>query len=242
MSERQSESEALPVRAVVVDIEGTTSPTSSVREDLYGYTRRRLPQWLADEPEGAAKTVIEQTRELAGRPAADLAEIAEILRGWLDSDVKAAPLKTAQGVICAQGFREGALFGEFFPDAPPALRAWHAAGLTLWVYSSGSVRNQQDWFAHARGGELASLIGGWFDLVNAGPKREEQSYRRIAAEIGVPAGEILFLSDHPDELDAAVAAGWQAVGVTRAGEPNSPRPPHRWIGSFAELDPVAAAR
>jgi len=242
MSDRQRESEALTVRAVVVDIEGTTSPTSSVREDLYGYTRRRLPQWLADASDSSAKTVIEQTRELAGRPDADLDEIAEILRGWLDSDVKAAPLKTAQGVICAQGFRAGALFGEFFPDAPAALRAWHAAGLTLWVYSSGSIRNQQDWFAHARGGELASLIGGWFDLVNAGPKREEQSYRRIAAEIGVPAGEILFLSDHPDELDAAVAAGWQAVGVTRAGEPNSPRPPHRWIGSFAELDPVAAAR
>ena len=242
MSDRQRESEALTVRAVVVDIEGTTSPTSSVREDLYGYTRRRLPQWLADASDSSAKTVIEQTRELAGRPDADLDEIAEILRGWLDSDIKAAPLKTAQGVICAQGFRAGALFGEFFPDAPAALRAWHAAGLTLWVYSSGSVRNQQDWFAHARGGELASLIGGWFDLVNAGPKREEQSYRRIAAEIGVPAGEILFLSDHPDELDAAVAAGWQAVGVTRAGEPNSPRPPHRWIGSFAELDPVAAAR
>ncbi|MBF4995956.1 acireductone synthase [Nocardia sp. BSTN01] len=242
MSERQRASEALAILAVVVDIEGTTSPTSSVREDLYGYTRRRLPQWLADESDGAAETVIEQTRELAGRPDADLDEIAEILRGWLDSDVKATPLKTAQGVICAQGFREGALFGEFFPDAPAALRAWHAAGLTLWVYSSGSVRNQQDWFAHARAGELASLIGGWFDLVNAGPKREEQSYRRIAAQIGVPAGEILFLSDHPDELDAAVAAGWQAIGVTRAGEPNSPRPPHRWIGSFAELDPVAAAR
>ncbi|WP_062996517.1 acireductone synthase [Nocardia mikamii] len=241
MSERQRESQALPIRAVVVDIEGTTSPTSSVREDLYGYTRRRLPQWLAEEPDGIAETVIEQTRELAGRPGADLDEVAEILRGWLDSDVKAAPLKTAQGVICAQGFREGALYGEFFPDAPAALRAWHAAGVTLWVYSSGSVRNQQDWFTHARGGELASLIGGWFDLVNAGPKREEQSYRRIAAEIGVPAEEILFLSDHPDELDAAVSAGWQAVGVTRAGEPNSPRPPHRWIGSFAELDPVAAA-
>ncbi|MCC3313360.1 acireductone synthase [Nocardia africana] len=231
-----------PIRAIVVDIEGTTSPTSSVREDLYGYTRRRLPQWLADDPDGAADTVIEQTRELAGRPDADLDEIAGILRGWLDSDVKAAPLKTAQGVICARGFREGALFGEFFPDAPVALRAWHGAGITLWVYSSGSVRNQQDWFAYARGGELASLISGWFDLANAGPKREEQSYHRIAAEIGVPAGEILFLSDHPGELDAAVAAGWQAVGVTRAGEPNSPRPPHRWVGSFAELDPVAAAR
>ncbi|NKY85309.1 acireductone synthase [Nocardia veterana] len=231
-----------PIRAVVVDIEGTTSPTSAVREDLYGYTRRRLPHWLADERDGAAAAVIAQTRDLAERPDADLDEIADILRGWLDSDVKAAPLKVAQGAICAEGFRAGALFGEFFPDAPAALRTWHAAGIPLYVYSSGSVRNQQDWFAFARDGELASLIGGWFDLANAGPKREERSYHRIASEIGVPAGEILFLSDHPEELDAAVAAGWQAVGVTRAGEPNSPRPPHRWIGSFAELNLVPAGQ
>ncbi|MBF6328204.1 acireductone synthase [Nocardia transvalensis] len=226
----------MSISAIVVDIEGTTSPTSSVREDLYGYTRERLPQWLADNRGGAADAVITGTRELAGRPDADEAEVVEILRGWLNSDVKAQPLKTAQGLICAEGFRSGALHGQFFPDAPPALRAWHGAGLALYVYSSGSVRNQQDWFAHARDGELASLIGDWFDLNNAGSKRERASYEKIAGAIGVPAEQILFLSDHPDELDAAVAAGWSAIGVTRPGEPNSPRPPHRWVGSFAEID------
>ncbi|MFF0488484.1 acireductone synthase [Nocardia sp. NPDC004068] len=229
----------MTIRAVVVDIEGTTSPTASVREGLYGYTRERLPRWLAENRDGAAESVIAQTRELAERPDADTDEVAEILIGWLNSDVKAQPLKTAQGLICAEGFRDGDLHGEFFPDAPPALRAWHAAGLALYVYSSGSVRNQRDWFAHACGGELASLIGDWFDLNNAGGKRESASYDKIAGAIGRPAGEILFLSDHPDELDAATAAGWSAVGVTRPGEPNSPRPPHKWIASFAEIDPAA---
>ncbi|WP_040748480.1 acireductone synthase [Nocardia transvalensis] len=224
------------ISAVVVDIEGTTSPTSAVREDLYGYTRQHLPRWLADNRGGAAEAVIEGTREQAGRPDADTAEVAEILRGWLDADVKAAPLKAAQGLICAEGFRGGALHGEFFPDAPPALRAWHAAGIALYVYSSGSVRNQQDWFAFARGGELASLIGGWFDLANAGAKRDAGSYEKIAGAIGEPPGRILFLSDHPDELDAAAAAGWQVLGVTRPGEPNSPRPPHRWIDTFDAVE------
>ncbi|MFF0528743.1 acireductone synthase [Nocardia amikacinitolerans] len=224
--------------AIVLDIEGTTSPTSSVREDLYGYTRDRLPQWLADNSAGAAAPVLAGAKELAGRPDADIAEVAEILRDWLGSDVKAEPLKTAQGLICHEGFRSGALHGEFFPDVAPALTEWKAAGLTLYVYSSGSVRNQRDWFAFARGGELGSLISGYFDLSTAGPKREAASYDKIACAIGVPAAEILFLSDHPDELDAAVAAGWSAVGVHRPGEPNPPRPPHRWIGSFAEIDPV----
>jgi enolase-phosphatase E1 len=224
------------IAAIVIDIEGTTSPTSSVRDGLYGYTRQHVREWLADNLGGTADAVISDTRKLAGRPKADAAEVAEILCGWLNSDVKAGPLKTAQGLICAEGFRTGALHGVFFDDVRPALVNWHAIGIALYVFSSGSVRNQQDWFAHARGGELASLISGWFDLTTAGAKRDLASYNKIAELIGLPAERILFLSDHADELDAAVAAGWSVLGVVRAGEPNSPRPPHRWIRSFAEVD------
>ncbi|WP_245649633.1 acireductone synthase [Nocardia shimofusensis] len=227
------------VSVVVLDIEGTTSPTSSVREDLYGYTRKRLPGWLAEHADTTAAGILAETRELAGRPEASTDEVAEILRDWLGNDVKAAPLKSAQGLICHEGFVTGALHGEFFPDVPAVLRSWHAAGLRLAVYSSGSERNQRDWFAHARGGELGSLIGEHFDLSSAGPKRDAASYRRIAEVLGVAAEQILFLSDHPDELDAAVAAGWSAIGVHRAGEPHRPRPPHRWIASFTELDELA---
>ena len=224
------------IAGIVIDIEGTTSPTSSVREGLYDYTRRHLGQWLADNLGGAADLVIAETRELAGQSDARPAEVTEILCHWLDSDIKAEPLKTAQGLICAEGFRSGELRGEFFYDVPPALAVWHGRGIALHVFSSGSVRNQQDWFANARGGELASLISGWFDLATAGAKRESSSYETIAKVIGLAPERILFLSDHPDELDAAVAAGWSVLGVDRPGEPNSARPPHRWIHSFDEVD------
>jgi enolase-phosphatase E1 len=222
--------------AIVVDIEGTTSPTESVREKLYAYTRRHVGKWLTDNQGGAAGPVLAETRELSGQREAAPDEAAEILCGWLDSDVKAAPLKLAQGLVCAEGFRNGELHGEFFDDVPPALAALQAAGIGLYVYSSGSVRNQQDWFAYARGGELSSLISGWFDLANAGAKRESSSYDAITTVIGAAPDQILFLSDHPDELDAAAAAGWSVLGVVRPGEPNSPRPPHRWIGSFGEVE------
>ena len=221
--------------AIVIDVEATTSPTSSVRESLYGYTRQHLRQWLIDNSGGDADSVIASTQELARLPDAGVAEVADTLCDWLDSDVKAEPLKAAQGLICAAGFRSGALHGEFFDDIRPALVAWRDVGINLYVFSSGSVRNQQDWFAYARGGELASLISGWFDLSTGGPKREATSYQRIANAIGLPPLRILFLSDHPDELDAAVSAGWPVVGVSRPGEPNSPRPPHRWVASFAEV-------
>jgi enolase-phosphatase E1 len=223
------------IAAIVIDIEGTTSPTSSVRNGLYDYTRRHLVPWLTDNLEGAADQVITETRELAGQPDAGPTEVAEILCHWLNSDVKAEPLKTAQGLICAEGFRSGALHGEFFDDVPAALASWRDMGFALHIFSSGSVRNQQDWFSHARSGELASLISGWFDLAIAGDKRESSSYKTIAKAIDVEPNRILFLSDHPDELDAAAAAGWSVLGVHRPGEPNSPRPPHRWISSFDEV-------
>jgi enolase-phosphatase E1 len=227
------------IAAIVIDIEGTTSPTSSVREGLYSYTRHHLGQWLADNVGGAADSVIAETRDVSAHPDAGPLEVAEILCDWLDSDVKAAPLKTAQGLVCAAGFRSGALHGEFFDDVPLALVAWREAGVELHIYSSGSVRNQQDWFAYARGGDLASLISGWFDLANAGAKRESFSYEKIGRAIGRAPDQILFLSDHPDELDAAAAAGWSVLGVERPGEPNTARPPHRWVTSFKEVDPSA---
>ena len=207
-----------------------------MREGLYGYTRQHLGQWLADNAGGPADSVIAQTREISEQRDAGPAEVAEILCGWLDSDVKAAPLKTAQGLVCAAGFRSGALHGEFFDDVPHALAAWRDAGVELHIYSSGSVRNQQDWFAYAHGGDLASLISSWFDLANAGAKRESFSYETIAKAIGLAPDQILFLSDHPDELDAAAAAGWSVLGVERPGEPNTARPPHRWVTSFDEVD------
>src|SRR5579884_3162415 len=92
------------IAAIVLDIEGTTSPTRSVRENLYRYTKAHLAQWLADNGDGPADPVIAATRELSGRPDADLGEVAEILCCWLDSDTKVEPLKTAQGLICAAGF------------------------------------------------------------------------------------------------------------------------------------------
>jgi enolase-phosphatase E1 len=224
------------IAAIVIDIEGTTSPTSSVRETLYAYTRQHLGQWLADNHGGAADLVVAETKVLAGQSDAGLAEVAEILCDWLNSDIKAGPLKTVQGLICAEGFRSGELHGQFFGDVPAALAAWHDMGIALHVFSSGSVRNQQDWFASAPGGELASFISGWFDLTTAGAKGESSSYETIAKAIGLAPDRILFLSDHPDELDAAFAAGWSVVGVDRPGEPNSPRPPHRWVHSFDEVD------
>ncbi|GHI08931.1 enolase [Streptomyces cellostaticus] len=208
------------VDAVVLDIEGTTSATGFVVDVLYPYARSRFAALLterADDPEVAR--AVAQVRELTGEPDADAVQVEKTLDAWLDEDRKATPLKTLQGVIWSEGFARGDLVSHFYDDVVPALRAWHAAGLRLYVYSSGSVAAQRAWFSSTPEGDLLPLVSGLYDTENAGPKQEPESYRRIASATGVEPGRLLFLSDRPGELDAARAAGWRTVGIRRPGEP-----------------------
>jgi enolase-phosphatase E1 len=224
---------------IVLDIEGTTSSTSSVHSGLYDYARPRLAVWIDTHPgDPEVRDAVAQVRAEAGLPEdATTADVVRVLRGWMDGDVKATPLKTLQGQIWATGFAEGDLIAHFFPDVPPALRSWHAGGIKLAVFSSGSVRSQQPWFRHSDAGDLAILVEEYFDTVNAGPKREAASYHRIAEALGASGDRLLFLSDVPAELDAASAAGWRTTGVRRPGEPseNAGFGAHPTIASFGEL-------
>ncbi|WP_338682965.1 acireductone synthase [Streptomyces acidiscabies] len=226
------------VDAVVLDIEGTTSATGFVVDVLYPYSRDRFAELLsqrADEPEVAR--AIAQVRELSGEPDADAAAIEKTLNAWLDEDRKATPLKTLQGIIWSEGFARGDLVSHFYDDVVPALRAWHAAGVRLYVYSSGSVAAQRAWFSATPDGDLLPLTSGLYDTENAGPKQEAASYRRIASAAGVEPSRLLFLSDRPGELDAAREAGWHAVGIRRPGEPYFEQGvgDHAQAGSFDEI-------
>ncbi|WP_028928027.1 acireductone synthase, partial [Pseudonocardia acaciae] len=102
------------------------------------------------------------------------------------------------------------------------LSGWHASGLPLYVYSSGSVPAQKLFFGFSDAGDLSPLVSGWFDT-EIGGKREADSYRRIVQAIGVPAGEILFLSDVVEELDAAREAGLQTRLIDRLDDYPLPR-------------------
>src|SRR5690606_26848588 len=101
------------------------------------------------------------------------------------------------------------------------LRAWHGAGVALYVYSSGSVAAQKLLFGHTDHGDLTTLFSGWFDTTT-GPKREAESYRKIALAVAQPPKRILFLSDSSEELDAASAPGLRTVHVVRSQDGTRP--------------------
>ena len=182
----------MPIRAILTDIEGTTSSIAFVADTLFPYARARIDSFIAAHP---AET------------AALLEGIdADTLKRWIDEDRKEPALKTLQGMIWAEGYRSGELVGHVYADAAEALRRWHSAGLVLAVFSSGSVAAQKLIFGHSSAGDLTPLFSGWFDL-STGPKREAASYTKIAAALGFSPAEILFLSDVAAETEAATAAG-----------------------------------
>jgi len=116
------------------------------------------------------------------------------LNAWQDQDVKAPPLKKLQGLIWESGYKLGVLRSPIFSDALSAIRRWKAAGLHLYVYSSGSVEAQLLFFEFSTAGDLRPLFSGHYDT-DVGSKVEPASYIRIAEQIGVRPDRILFFSD-----------------------------------------------
>ena len=153
----------------------------------------------------------------------------------MDRDRKSTALKSLQGLIWEEGYRGGDLLGEVFADVPAALARWRAQRIDAGIFSSGSVLAQQLLFRHSSAGDLTSLLRWHFDTTT-GPKTDPESYRRIAAAMGIPAASVLFVSDIAAELDAARTAGMQTRLALRPGN----RPPplghgHTEIRTFDEL-------
>jgi enolase-phosphatase E1 len=210
-------------KAIVTDIEGTTSSISFVKDVLFPYARQALPGFVAERGgELEVRHWLDKVREDIGDPDADDARVVATLQAWIDADRKHTALKALQGMVWDAGYADSQFQAHIYPDAAVALRRWHAAGHPLHVYSSGSVPAQRLLFAHTTAGDLAPLFAGWFDT-RTGGKREVESYRRILDEIGRGPGGALFLSDVVEELDAARSAGFDTVLVDRREDYPTPR-------------------
>ena len=226
--------------AILTDIEGTTSSISFVRDVLFPYARRALPGFVrehAHEPE-VRRWLDAVATEAGGLCQDDM--IVETLQGWIDQDRKHSALKALQGMVWEAGYRNADFTAPIYPDAAQTLQRWHALGLPLYVYSSGTVPAQKLFFGHSDAGDLTGLFSGWFDT-EVGGKREPDSYARIADHIGVKARDILFLSDVVEELDAARAAGMQTVLVDRIDDYPQSRAGdaahgHTHVASFLEVE------
>ncbi|HTH36433.1 MAG TPA: acireductone synthase [Pyrinomonadaceae bacterium] len=209
--------------AILLDIEGTTTPISFVHDTLFPYAKARIPGFILDNL-GDLKFEIEQlAEERAGdveyggefRPES-ANSVSDYLKYLIDQDRKSTPLKSIQGMIWKSGYEKGEIVSPVFDDVPPALKRWKAADKTIAIFSSGSILAQQLLFKHTDQGDLTPFISNYFDT-NTGPKRESKSYLDIAETLELKPEDILFFSDIQAELDGARLAGIQTSMTTRPG-------------------------
>jgi enolase-phosphatase E1 len=239
------------IRAILLDIEGTTTPIDFVYGTLFPFARARLEQFLrANRERTDARADLEALRRehVAEQPAPDLppwrddsanaqerSALAYLL--WLmDRDRKSTALKSLQGKIWEAGYLSGELRGLVYADVRPAFARWRAQNKDICIFSSGSVLAQKLLFANSTHGDLTPFLRAYFDT-STGPKQDQQSYRRIATALRLPPREILFLSDVVQELDAARRAGIETLLCLRPGATAPGSVTHPIIHSFDEAFP-----
>lgn len=225
-----------PIRAIVTDIEGTTTSIRFVHDVLFPYAREHMASFVHDHAnELKVASCLEEVRELTGKTL-DLAGVIRQLEQWIDDDQKATPLKTLQGLLWEKGYQQGDFRGHIYDDAWQKLKQWHAQGIALYIYSSGSVYAQKLLFGHTDFGDLTPLFSGYFDT-RTGAKQDTASYRKIITQLALSAEAILFLSDVAAELDAAAAAGMRTLMLVRDA-PVEAGGDHQQIADFTAIDIV----
>lgn len=221
------------VKGILLDVEGTTTPVAFVYDVLFPFARAHAQEHLDADARRALKAEYDEDTRKNLKPPPWVSGLEYVY--WLmDQDRKSTALKDLQGKIWQVGFRQGDLHGEVFADVPPALERWERGGIDTRIYSSGSILAQQLLLSTTPYGDLTRFLKGYFDTTT-GPKTEPSSYSTIAGAFGLPAQEILFISDVTRELDAAASAGLQVLLSIRPG--NAPQPPNtfRTISSFSEI-------
>ncbi len=216
-------------KVVLLDIEGTTSAIDFVHTTMFDYARNNLEDFLVSSFETKETIEIlevfaqdEKQPSLAAflvgasSKAEKIDRIVNLASQRMKEDSKATGLKALQGMVWRKGFNNGELKGHIYNDVPDAFNRWKKSGITIAIYSSGSILAQKIYFANTIFGNLGTLISNHFDTTS-GPKRISSSYENITNILNAKAGDILFLSDVTEELDAAKAAGMATGLLIRPG-------------------------
>ena len=224
------------MKYILTDVEGTTTSISFVHETLFPFAKENLKRFVtANISKTEVQDVLNQTKKTAleeDKKELNDDEACDLLLLWIKNDRKHAALKNLQGLIWEEGYTSGEIKGHIYKDVPVALKQWKDAGLTLGVYSSGSVKAQHLILEFSTEGNLRPYFSNHFDTA-VGHKRETASYSNIAKLLKLDPADILFLSDIKEELDAARNAGMNTIQLVRQNDVVTGD--HKTVTSFNEI-------
>ena len=236
---------------LLLDIEGTTCPASFVSDVLFPFAKQKLShyikqhwhktphnkpiqaamkEWLDDQSPESMQIKQQATKG----DNEEIEALIQYLKHLINIDKKSTALKDLQGKIWEHGYSNGDLKSQLFPETAECLREWREQGITLSVYSSGSIQAQKLLYRHSSNGDLEDLFSHWFDT-HTGPKKSTGSYTTIAKQLHSAPNKIWFVSDNGAECDSARLAGMHTLFSLREGNPDRDPRDHTVVQSLREV-------
>jgi enolase-phosphatase E1 len=202
-------------KAIVTDIEGTTTPITFVKDVLFPYILANLQEFLERKwKEPSIQKALKDLYDLSKRDAEEMNDAAipiinpeenepslsipTILKNveWqMSIDRKIGPLKSFQGLMWEDAYKSGSIKGIVYEDVIELLKWWDKENIPVYIYSSGSIFAQKLLFGYSEHGNLLHLFAGHFDTT-IGLKTSAESYKNISNEINFDPQDILFLTDN----------------------------------------------
>ncbi|EMP30375.1 Enolase-phosphatase E1 [Chelonia mydas] len=245
------------VAVILLDIEGTTTPITYVKDTLFPYIRDNVKEYLRmhwEEEEcqqdiSLLRKQAEEDSNLDGFVPIPLEtgngedEVEQVIQAVVDNvhwqmslDRKTTALKQLQGHMWRAAYTTGHMKGEYPAPIPGSdIALSRMLGSCLHLYSVAGKCCHSDAVAFYT--PTAQLFDGHFDT-KIGHKVESESYRRIASSIGCSTNNVLFLTDVTREANAAEEADMHVAVVVRpgnAGLTDDEKSYYSLITSFNEL-------
>lgn len=197
---------------ILMDIEGTTTPISFVKEILFPYVSARVEEYLTShyDTEETQSDIADlqslsdndlETNEFKAdntfkpivKPDDATADVVVYKKQYIQSivanvlwqisrDRKSTALKKLQGHMWRVGYEKGEIISQVYDDVNVWMNKWKEQGIKLCIYSSGSVEAQVLLFKYTAYGDLTTLLSGYFDT-KVGMKQESPSYAKIAKDL-----------------------------------------------------------
>uniref|UniRef100_A0A8C5Y8C8 Enolase-phosphatase 1 n=1 Tax=Microcebus murinus TaxID=30608 RepID=A0A8C5Y8C8_MICMU len=167
------------VAAILLDVEGTTTPIAFVQDILFPYIKENVKEylqthWEEEECQQDVSLLRKQAEEdahldgavpIPGASGSGAQDPQRTIQAVVDNvcwqmslDRKTTALKQLQGHMWRAAFAAGRMKAEFFADVVPAVRKWREAGMKVYIYSSGSVEAQKLLFGHSTDGDILGVV------------------------------------------------------------------------------------
>src|SRR5678816_3665981 len=118
----------MSIKAILLDIEGTTTPIAFVHDVLFSYARNHVREFLTENSAAEDITLLreEHANDVSDAPPLgnEMESVAAYVEWLIKLDRKSTALKSLQGKIWLQGYEEGSLKSQVFADVAPAFERW----------------------------------------------------------------------------------------------------------------------